>query len=314
MRRLKNMVIKPKKIYLMVCGQSFEGKQKDWRKTMPELGIIAQVEPVFVFDQNSVDITPQIWIKLAQAIHQRIDEAAGFVVLHGIDNLLYTSSAISFLLQNLTKPVIFTGGQLKLVGNKKIDLRANLINAAQAASFDFSEVGLMFGNRLLRANQAARATDESLNLFTTPVEGILGRIDFSIRIFDKSVIKNKGKTKLFENLSNEIEIVKVGPTLNPKELAKRLTDKPGVIVKAGKYQALPHDLMFILEKVTADIPIVVWSKVIASSVIAPKHMMLISNMTWEATLTKFMWAVAQTEGVKKIKQLMVQDIAGEILD
>ena len=94
----------------MVCGLPLAGKQKDWLKSMPELGIIADVEPVFVFDQNSVDITPAVWIKLAQEIHKRMNDATGFVVLHSVDNLLYTAAALSFMLQNLTKPISFTGG------------------------------------------------------------------------------------------------------------------------------------------------------------------------------------------------------------
>lgn len=305
----------PKKVYLMVCGQVFAGKQKDWLKSMPELGIIAQVEPVFVFDQSSVDITPEVWSKLAQEIYSRLDDAAGFVVLHGIDNLLYTSSALSFMLQNLGKPVVFTGEFLgHSQKNKQVDIRANIINAAQAASFDFSEVGLMFGNRLLRANQSSRATDESLNLFTAPNNAILGRIDFSIRVFDKSLVKPKGKAKLFAELNNNIEIVKIGPTINLKELAKRLADKPGIIVKAGKYQAVPTDLMFVLSKVISDIPVVVWSRILEPSSIAPKNFILVNNMTWEATLTKFMWALTQEQGMQKLKQLMASDVAGEILD
>lgn len=298
----------------MICGQSFEGKQRDWLKSMPELGIIAEVEPVFVFDQNSVDITPEVWSKLAQEIYARLDDAAGFVVLHGIDNLLYTSAALSFMLQDLNKPIIFTGGFFdQIKKNKKIDIRANLINAAQAASFEFNEVGLMFGNRLLRANQANRATDESLNLFTAPDSAILGRIDFSIRIFDKNIVKPKGKTKLFSELSNAIEIVKIGPTINLKDLTKRLADKKGVIVKAGKYQALPTDLMFVLSKVTADVPVVVWSRVLEPSSIAPKNIMLVNNMTWEATLTKFMWALTQQQDIQKLKQLMGSEVAGEMI-
>ena len=308
------MVVKSKKVYLMVCGQVFDGKQRDWLKNMPELGIIANVEPVFVFEKNSADITPEIWIKLAEEINSRIDEASGFVVLHGIDNILYTASVLSFLLQNLIRPIVFTGGQLKPVGNKKIDIRANIINAAQAASFEFSEIGLMFGNRLLRANQASRSSDDSLNIFVTPPSGILGRIDFSIRIFDKVVHKNKGKTKLYSELNNNIEIVKVGPTLSLKDLAKRLADRDGVIVKAGKYESLPADLMFLLEKVTKDTPVVIWSKVLEHSVMAPKNFLLVNNMTWEATLTKFMWVLAQTNSLKKVKELMSQDLAGEILE
>lgn len=308
------MPTKNKKIFLMVCGLPLAGKQKDWLKSMPELDIIADVEPVFVFDQNSVDITPAIWTKLAQEIHKRMNDATGFVVLHSVDNLLYTAAAMSFMLQNLTKPIIFTGGFFNETKNKKVDIRANLINAAQASGFDFSEVGIMFGNRLLRANNASRATDESLNLFATPNNATLGRIDFSIRIFDKIVAKNKGKTKLYDELENSIEIVKIGPTINLKELSKRLADKKGVIVKAGKYAALPVDLMFILEKVTADVPVIIWSKVLEQTSIAPKNILLVNNMTWESTLLKFMWALTQSNNIKKVKQLMGSDIAGEILE
>lgn len=309
------MVKNPKKVYLMVCGQIFEGKKKDWLKTMPELGIIAQVEPVFVFDQNSVDITPEVWTKLAQEINSRMEDAAGFVVLHGVDNILYTSAAMSFMLQNLSKPVIFTGGYFdQNKKNKKIDIRANLINAAQAASLEFGEVGLMFGNRLLRANQSSHATDGSLNLFIAPNNAILGRIDFSIRVFDKNIAKQKGQTKLFTELNNNIEIVKIGPTINLKELAKRIADKQGIIVKAGNYQALPADLMFVLSKVTSDIPVVIWSRVLEPSSIAPKNVMIVNNLTWESALTKFMWALTQQQDIQKIKQLMASEVAGEILE
>lgn len=309
-----NMSTKNKKIFLMICGLSLAGKHKDWLKSMPELGIIADVEPIFVFDQNSVDITPAVWIKLAQEIHQRMDQATGFVVLHSVDNLLYTAAALSFMLQNLTKPIIFTGGFFNETKNKKVDIRANLINASQAAGFNFSEVGIMFGNRLLRANNASRATDQSLNLFATPNNAILGRIDFSIRIFDKAVAKNKGKTKLYDELENNIEIVKIEPIINLQELSKRLVDKKGVIVKAGKYAALPIDLMFILEKLTSDIPIIIWSKVLEPTSVASKNILLVNNMTWESTLLKFMWALTQSSNIKKVKQLIGNDVAGEILE
>ena len=298
----------------MVCGLAFEGKQKDWLKSMPELDIIAEVEPVFVFNQNSVDISTDIWTKLAQEIYSRMDEAAGFVVLHGLDNLLYTSAALSFMLQNLTKPIIFTGGLFDQTKNKKIDIRANLINAAQAASLDFTEVGLMFGNRLLRANQSSIAADETLNLFVAPDTAILGRIDFSIRIFDKLVAKNTGKTTLFDKLNANIEVVKISPLINLKDLTQRLTDKQGVIIKAGKFQSIPADIMFILEKVTADLPIVIWSKVIQPSAVSPKNLIIINNITWESTLTKFIWALGQSREIKTVKQLMSDEVAQEILD
>jgi L-asparaginase len=308
------MIKSPKKIYLMVCSQPAGLQHKDWLASMPELNIIANVEPVFVFKQPAADITPEIWIKLAKEIYQRLDKASGFIVLHGVDNLLYSSSALSFLLQSLTAPVIFTGAQQRPREGKKLEIRANLINAAQTASYGLGEVCLMFGNRLLRANQARESLEKSLNVFTTPPSGVLGRIDFSIRIFEKVAIKNKGKTKLFDKLSEKVEIIRIRPTFNLKTLSRRLADKEGVILSAKYYQHLPRDLMFLLEKIVPDIPVAIWSNQISNLTIAPKNIFLINNMTWETTITKFIWAVAQSKNINKVKELMARDIAGEIMD
>jgi len=297
----------------MIASQSAGLQPKDWLSSMPELNIIADIEPVFVFKHSAADITPEVWLRLAKEIYQRLDKADGFVILHGIDNLLYTSAALSFLLQNLPKPIIFTGGQQIMPDGKKFEIRANLINAVQTANYKIGEVGLMFGNRLIRANQASQSLEKSLNVFNCPINAILGRIDFSIRIFEKALAKSQGKPKLFEQLSDKIEIIRVSPTLNLKTLSKRLSDREGIIVNAKYYQNLPQDLMFLFEKITPDTPVIIWTNQINNPIIAPKNILLINNMTWEACVTKFMWAVTQAKSLAKIKELMETDIAGEII-
>ncbi len=302
-----------KKIYLLVANHLSNIKEKDWLSAIPELGIIANVEPVFVFRKSSVDITPEIWIRLAKEIYERSDKAAGFVVLHGLDNLLYTSAAISFLLQNLTKPIIFTGSQ-GLPDIRKMEARANLINASQFATCGINEVALMVGSRLLRANQTVRAIDDVVNMFNTPADAILGRIDFSVRIFEKAITKNKGKVKFFEKLSSKVEIIEATPIINLKNLAERVSGKEGIIIDASKFQDLPSDLLFFLEKIIPNIPVIVWSRQIKNQILAPNNVMLINNLTWEATATKFMWVLGQTNNHKQIQALMNKDIAGETIE
>lgn len=301
------------KIYLMVCSQSDILQKKDWLKKMPELGIVTAIEPVFIFDKFSSDITPEVWLKLAKEIYKRRDKAKGFVVFHGVDNILYTSSVLGYLVQNLSKPIIFTGGRWENDGQKKLDIRASLINASQAATFNFSEIALMFGNRLLRANQASLAGAGSMNLFNTPATGVLGRIDFSIRIFDKAVARNKGKVKFFDKLSSKVEVIDLSPVIDFKSLTKRLADKEGVIVNANGYRNIPHDLLFLLEKSAPNTPVVILSDQIVGSVLSPRNILLINNLTWEAAVTKFMWALVQSKNINKVKQLMSKDIAGESL-
>ena len=127
-------------------------------------------------------------------------------------------------------------------------------------------------------------------------------------------IKNKGKTKLFDKLSDKVEIIRIRPTFNLKTLSRRLADKEGVILSAKYYQRLPHDLMFLLEKIVSDIPVAIWSNQISNLTIAPKNIFLVNNMTWETTITKFIWAIAQSKNINKVKELMAKDIAGEIMD
>src|SRR3989344_3934870 len=173
-----------KKVTLFICGQPFSTLPKGWLTHMPELSIVAQVQPVTIFSQPPADITPVVWTILAKAISDRYKVSSGFVVFHGPDNLLYTASSFSFIFKNLPKPIIFTGGSITPQADKRLEMRANLINAIQGASYEYAEVGLMFGNRFIRANQAARSEGDTLNMFSAPQSGMLGKIDFSIRLAD----------------------------------------------------------------------------------------------------------------------------------
>ncbi|NUM25762.1 MAG: asparaginase [Candidatus Buchananbacteria bacterium] len=307
------MIKTRKKIYLLVASDLPILQKRDWLTSMPELGIIADVEPVVVFNEPSSDITPSIWLKLSDEIAQRFSQADGFVILHDIDNILYTASALSFLLQNLTKPIIITGPYQKRLDGKNPEIRANIINACQAANYSFGEVALMFGNRLLRANQSFLTTEESLNVFNAPPSGILGRIDFSIRIFEKNILTAKTKLQVSKNLNSNIEIININPVLDLKSLNKRLADRDGVVINAGNNQSLPRNLIFLLDKVISDKPVVIWTKQSNQPMIISNNLILVNNMGWESTVLKLMWSLTQADKPKKIKELMFKDLAGETL-
>ncbi|MFA5021772.1 MAG: asparaginase domain-containing protein [Patescibacteria group bacterium] len=302
-----------KKIYLMICNQSTNLKQQDWLEQMPELNILADVKPVLIFNQPSADITPKIWLKLAKEIQQRFNQTDGFVILHSVDNLLYTSCALSFLLQNLTKPIVFTGVQSNKPSVKKTEIRANLINSYQAVNHQIAGVSVMFGNRLIKANQALKSnTEGSLNVFATPINvpSLLGRIDFSIRTFSKTG-SAKEKTKFYTSLAEKVEVITVGPLINLKKIANQIEGCEGIAVNAEAYQNLPTDLIELLGK--SGLPIVIWSKNISNPEFLPKNILLINSMTWPSALTKFLWVLTQTKNNKGIKELMNKNIAGEII-
>ena len=197
------------------------------------------------------------------------------------------------------------------LANKNLEVRSNLINASQTITYQVPEVTLMFGNRLMRANQAIRLPDESLNIFEAPDNSILGRIDFSIRIYNRLFFKTSGKVRLTKNLNRKIEIIPLSPFINLKNLSRQAAELNGLIINAGNYEHVPHDLLIVLEKVTGDLPVLIWSKKITATAFMPKNIILINQLTWETAVTKFFLVLSQTDNLKKIKELMHKELAGE---
>lgn len=120
---------------------------------------------------DSSDMTPARWTELSHIIADNYDAYDGFVVLHGTDTMAYTASALSYMLENLTKPVIFTGSQLP-IGQLRTDGKENLITSIEiAAAKDdegharVPEVGIYFNGRLLRGNRTTKQSAEEFNAF-----------------------------------------------------------------------------------------------------------------------------------------------------
>ena len=120
---------------------------------------------------DSSDMSPQLWVKLAHVIADNYDRYDGFVVLHGTDTMAYTASALSYMLGNLTKPVIFTGSQLP-IGQLRTDGKENLITSIEIAAARnregkamVPEVGIYFNGHLLRGNRTTKQSADEFNAF-----------------------------------------------------------------------------------------------------------------------------------------------------
>jgi len=117
---------------------------------------------------DSSDMNPSHWQIIADDIQAHYDQYDGFVVLHGTDTMAYTASALSFMLENLAKPVIVTGSQIPLA-QLRSDGHANLLNALYlAANHPIAEVGLFFNNTLLRGNRSVKAHADGFDAFASP--------------------------------------------------------------------------------------------------------------------------------------------------
>lgn len=119
---------------------------------------------------DSSNVTPALWRELAHTVRDNYDKYNGFVILHGTDTMSYTASALSFMFENLQKPVVFTGSQIPM-GIMRTDGRENLITAIEIAAASRNgypivpEVCLYFQNKLFRANRTSKLSAEALNAF-----------------------------------------------------------------------------------------------------------------------------------------------------
>lgn len=131
---------------------------------------------------DSSEMSPADWERIAQDIAENYDAYDGFVVLHGTDTMAYSTSALSFMLENLGKPVIVTGSQIPLF-ELRSDARENLVTSLLlAASAPLSEVCLYFGGVLLRGNRARKVSASGFGAFASPNAPVLGRVGVEIAL------------------------------------------------------------------------------------------------------------------------------------
>lgn len=295
-----------------------KGDISKWIKKIPELRILADVDPVFITATQGLKMGSRDWEKIAEEIFKRLDSYDGFVMTHDIEGIEYTAGAMAFAFKDLNKPVIFTGSYslpndlLDIKEIENINFRANLINAIQVAKLDIAEVCLVFGNRIVKGVTAERNNNPSLNIFNAADEKYLGKIDFRI-ILNECRKRGKGKTELQNSFEDKVELFKLYPQLPPSLLNLVLKEKlKGIVLEPSGEIALPEmDVKFLKEVAKQKRPVVLFSP--GGDKITAESILVVSNMTLQTTLVKLRWILARTSKTDEVYQQMKEDIRGEII-
>ncbi len=184
---------------------------------------------------DSSEIEPSQWERLVYLISENYDLFDGFVVLHGTDTMAYTASAVSFMLENLSKPVIFTGSQLP-VGVLRTDGKENLITAIEIASAKHPdgspvvpEVCIFFENSLMRGNRTRKISAENFNAFASPNYPLLAQAGVHIS-YDESEIRHPDETlplKAHYMMDNNIAVLKLYPGIS-RQAVHQILGIPGL--------------------------------------------------------------------------------------
>ena len=179
---------------------------------------------------DSSNVTPELWMKLARLIRDNYDSFDGFVVLHGTDTMAYTASALSFMIGNLCKPVVFTGSQIP-IGVLRTDGRENLMTAVEIAAAKENgraivpEVCIYFQNRLFRANRTTKHSAEQLNAFRSDNYPALADVGVSIHYNTPYIRRPDGEAgplQISPGLDTGVGIVKIFPGIRPGTLEAML--------------------------------------------------------------------------------------------
>ena len=194
---------------------------------VPELGKFAYRIDSHTFSPliDSSDVEPSLWIELAELIEEKYDEYDGFVILHGTDTMAYSASVLSFMLENLTKPVIFTGSQLP-IGTPRTDGKENLISSVEiAAAKDkdghalVPEVCICFDNLLMRGNRTSKLNSDNFRAFRSENHPPLAEAGISIRYNTQLIIKPaswEAKPLFHKELDTRVAILKIHPGITPQ--------------------------------------------------------------------------------------------------
>ena len=259
------------KILLIYTGGTI-GMQKDFEtgalkafnfskllQRVPELKLLDCAIETISFENpiDSSNISPKSWVAIAEVIEQNYTAFDGFVVLHGSDTMSYSASALSFMLENLGKPVIFTGSQLP-IGDLRTDAKENLITAIQIASLQengkpvITEVGLYFEYKLYRGNRTTKISAEHFNAFTSPNYPFLIESGVHLKVNKDLLLPldENQPLRVHKVFDNNVVIIKMFPGINQKvlETLVHIPDLKGIVLETYGSGNAPTEEWFIEDR------------------------------------------------------------------
>ena len=282
---------------------------------------------------DSSNMEPVYWQQLVSIIENQYDHFDGFVVLHGSDTMSYTASAVSFMLENLAKPVIFTGSQLP-IGDLRTDAKENLITSIQLAALKkdnsavIKEVGLYFEYKLYRANRTTKINAEHFEAFTSLNYPALAQSGVNLSVDYNALLVPTGKPLLVHKaLEPKILLLKMFPGITQQMVTHLLDVKmfKGLVIETygtGNVTTKSWFIAALKKVVDSGIPVVNVTQCSGGSVVmghyqtsvALKNMGIISgkDITTEAALTKLMYLLATDDLPQDFKTLFETPIRGEM--
>ena len=308
------------------------------KEEVPELNKFAVKIDSYTFSPliDSSNVEPSLWVCLAEIIEERYEEYDGFVILHGTDTMAYSASTLSFMLEGLTKPVVFTGSQLP-IGVPRTDGKENLISAVEiAAAKDekgharVPEVAICFDSQLLRGNRCVKYSAEAFNAFASPNCPPLAEAGINIR-YNTDLIRKPvywdAQLRIQTHLDTRVAILKVHPGMTPQVMRSVVCDpltRACILETYGSGNALSKEwFLDILREAAGQGKILLNVTQCKSGTVnmdlyetgaSLKHAGVLSgaDITTEAALGKLFCLLGRNSNNNWVKAMLEKDLCGEI--
>ncbi len=305
---------------------------------VPELKKFGCRIDTFSFDPliDSSDVQPSFWVRLTSLIKENYEKYDGFVVLHGTDTMSFTASALSFMFENLAKPVVLTGSQLP-IGMLRTDGKENLISSIEIASAAdgnghpmVPEVCIYFESQLYRGNRTTKYNAENFRAFRSANYPVLADVGIHIK-YNTSLIRYPQswdeELRLSQNLDTNVAVLKIFPGITPGvvDAILNMEGLRGVVLETFGSGNAPTSEWFvsrIKDAVHKGLVVLNVTQCHAGSVdmdayatgVALKKEGVISGFdsTTEAALTKMFFALGNSGSVEEAKALLQSNLRGEI--
>ena len=295
-----------------------------YKPGMPELEVI-QFSPLL--DSSNVSI-PE-WNKIGKTIADNYERFDGFVVLHGTDTMSYTASALSFMLENLDKPVIFTGAQIPLCEIRS-DGYNNIVSSVLIASDGIvNEVCIYFDGKLIRGCRSTKISSDQFDAFASPNFGLLADVGITVEYHYHGGLPEKSGAFAFTALEEvPVGIIKMFPGIQIRLFESIMTEQlKGVVLETFGAGNIPSgsegEMIPIIKKAYENgTLVVVCSQCVQGTVSlgtyetskALRDIGAVTgrNMTTEAALTKLIYLFSCHYSIDKIREKMAENLRGEI--
>jgi len=296
---------------------------------VPEIKEFCNVETMQLFNIDSTNIQPEYWTLISETIENVYDKYDGFVISHGTDTMAYTASALSYLIQNLDKPIVITGSQ-KPINAEITDARKNMLDSFKfVCEKDVRGIYIVFDGKAIIGTRARKVKSKSYSAFESinfPVAALIDDKRISKYIRNEEL---KGSVKFYKKIYPSIFLLKLVPGMEPDVLDYIGEKYEGIVIESYGVGGLPFlDKRNFLEKLktlseNGKIVVVATQVMLEGSdmdvyevgIKALKHYNVLQayDMTIESAITKLMWIMGETKDFEEVKEKFYTKVNDDLL-